>query len=263
MGPGLTQGFFGYRDYDLGSTNCLVCWGTDPLASNRMVPNMMNQFPGIVKRGTVIAVDPRLSNVAAKAHEWLPILPGTDGALAGAIAHVLLTEGRVDEGLGFMQQASSSWTGLNSFMQTHNWWHLALFLLEDGRADEALQLHDSQVWGVVPAYSQDQIGSISLLARLELEGVDVGQRWQQLAPYLLARQHDHVLPFLDLQYLYGLARAGEWEAAQSLLASMQNHAEQLTQPQLRTIWRQVCLPAAQGLLAYAQGLYQAAADLLG
>ena len=180
-----------------------------------------------------------------------------------ALAHVLLTEGRVDEGLGFMKQASSSWTGLNSFMQTHNWWHLALFLLEDGRADEALQLHDSQVWGVVPAYSQDQIGSISLLARLELEGVDVGQRWQQLAPYLLARQHDHVLPFLDLQYLYGLARAGEWEAAQSLLASMQNHAEQLTQPQLRTIWRQVCLPAAQGLLAYAQRLYQAAADLLG
>lgn len=93
MGPGLTQGFFGYRDYDLGNTNCLVAWGCDPLASNRMVPNVMHHFPGIVKRGTVIAVDPRLSNIAAKAHEWLPINPGTDGALAGAIAHVLLTEG--------------------------------------------------------------------------------------------------------------------------------------------------------------------------
>ncbi|OGB20785.1 MAG: dehydrogenase [Burkholderiales bacterium RIFCSPLOWO2_02_FULL_57_36] len=93
MGPGLTQGYFGYRDYDLANTNCLVAWGCDPLASNRMVPNMMNRFPDIVKRGTVIAVDPRLSNVAAKAHEWLPISPGTDGALAGAIAHVLLTEG--------------------------------------------------------------------------------------------------------------------------------------------------------------------------
>jgi anaerobic selenocysteine-containing dehydrogenase len=32
MGPGLTQGFFGYRDYDLGNTNCLVVWGCDPLA---------------------------------------------------------------------------------------------------------------------------------------------------------------------------------------------------------------------------------------
>ncbi len=93
MGPGLTQGFFGYRDYDLEKTNCMVAWGCDPLASNRMVPNVIHRFGEIVARGTVIAVDPRLSNVAAKAHEWLPLKPGTDGALAGAIAHVLLTEG--------------------------------------------------------------------------------------------------------------------------------------------------------------------------
>lgn len=93
MGPGLTQGFFGYRDYDLGRTNCLVAWGADPLSSNRLVPNTINKFGDILARGTVIAVDPRLSNVAAKAHEWLPIKPGTDGALAGAIAHVLLAEG--------------------------------------------------------------------------------------------------------------------------------------------------------------------------
>jgi len=93
MGPGLTQGFFGYRDYDLAHTNCLVVWGTDPLASNRMVPNTIHRFGEILARGKVIAVDPRLSTSAAKAHEWLPIKPGTDGALAGAIAHVLLTEG--------------------------------------------------------------------------------------------------------------------------------------------------------------------------
>jgi anaerobic selenocysteine-containing dehydrogenase len=93
MGPGLTQGFFGYRDYDLEKTNCLVVWGCDPLASNRMVPNAIKRFHEIVARGTVITVDPRLSNAATKSQEWLPIKPGTDGALAGAIAHVLLTEG--------------------------------------------------------------------------------------------------------------------------------------------------------------------------
>jgi len=93
MGPRFTQGFAGYRDYDLEKTNCLVLWGTDPLASNRQVPNTIHRFHEIVARGTVITVDPRLSNAAAKSHEWLPVLPGTDGALAGAIAHVLLTEG--------------------------------------------------------------------------------------------------------------------------------------------------------------------------
>ncbi|MDP1900334.1 MAG: molybdopterin-dependent oxidoreductase [Rubrivivax sp.] len=93
MGPGLTQGFFGYRDYDLERTNCLVVWGCDPLASNRMVPNTIRRFHEIAARGLVVSVDPRLSNAAGKAQEWLPIKAGTDGALAGAMAHVLLTEG--------------------------------------------------------------------------------------------------------------------------------------------------------------------------
>lgn len=93
MGPGLTQGFFGYRDYDLANTQCLVIWGCDPLASNRQVPNTIHHFGEIMGRGKIIVVDPRMSTSAAKAHEWLPIKPGTDGALAGAIAHVLLTEG--------------------------------------------------------------------------------------------------------------------------------------------------------------------------
>jgi anaerobic selenocysteine-containing dehydrogenase len=93
MGSGYTQGFFGYRDYDLAKTTCLVVWGTDPLSSNRQVPNAINKFGDIFDRGTVIAVDPRLSASAAKANEWLPINPGEDGALAAGIAHVLLTEG--------------------------------------------------------------------------------------------------------------------------------------------------------------------------
>lgn len=93
MGPGYTQGFFGYRDYDLANTKCLVIWGCDPLSSNRQVPNTIKHFGEIFERGSVIVVDPRLSASAAKANEWLPIKPGEDGALACAIAHVLLTEG--------------------------------------------------------------------------------------------------------------------------------------------------------------------------
>ncbi|MBI5442120.1 MAG: molybdopterin-dependent oxidoreductase, partial [Deltaproteobacteria bacterium] len=93
MGPGYTEGFFGYRDYDLANTNCLVAWGADPLSSNRQVPNAINKFSDILDRGTVITVDPRLSASAAKSQEWLPLRPGTDGALASALAHVILVEG--------------------------------------------------------------------------------------------------------------------------------------------------------------------------
>ncbi len=93
MGPGLTEGYFGYRDYDLVSANCLVVWGCDPVSSNRQIPNAINKFGELIDRGSLICVDPRLSTSAAKANEWLPLRPGTDGALASAIAHVILTEG--------------------------------------------------------------------------------------------------------------------------------------------------------------------------
>ena len=93
MGPGLTQGYFGYRDYDLVNTQCLVVWGCDPVSSNRIVPATIKHLGDIIARGSLITVDPRMSTSAAKSHEWLPIKPGTDGALASAMAHTILVEG--------------------------------------------------------------------------------------------------------------------------------------------------------------------------
>ena len=180
-----------------------------------------------------------------------------------ALAHVMLTQGRIREGTDFMASVSDTWTGLNSFMVTHNWWHQALFLLEQDRQAEVLALYDHQVWGVVKEYTQDQINAVSLLARLELAGVDVGNRWADVADHLALRLSDHVLPFLDLQYLYGLARAGRTEAARTLLKNTEVHAATRTEAHERTVWQQVCVPAAHGLLAHAQGDWATAAQQLG
>jgi len=172
----------------------------------------------------------------------------------------MLTEGRVEEGRAFMQEVSATWVGLNSFMETHNWWHLALFLIEQD-AQAALELYDRHVWGVCKPYSQDQIGAVSLLARLELAGVDVGDRWQDVSAYLAARTHDLVQPFLTLQYLYGLARAGRGEADE-LLRAVEAFAPQA--PEIsRAAWQQVTVPACRGLLAHARGEPARAAEQLG
>ncbi|CAN7309093.1 tetratricopeptide repeat protein [Acidovorax sp. LjRoot66] len=181
-----------------------------------------------------------------------------------ALAHVMLTQGRIAEGTDFMASVSDTWTGLNSFMVTHNWWHQALFLLEKERHAEVLALYDQQVWGVVKEYTQDQINAVSLLARLELAGVDVGRaRWDDLAGHLALRLSDQVLPFLDLQYLYGLARAGRVDEARTLLRHIEAHAASRTEAHERTVWQQVCVPAAHGLLAHATGDWATAARQLG
>jgi hypothetical protein len=178
-----------------------------------------------------------------------------------ALAHVMLTQGRIHEGHQFLCEVSNSWVGLNSFMVTHNWWHQALFALELEEDEEVLSLYDRQVWGVVKDYSQDEVNAVSLLARLELAGVDVGDRWQDLADHLLQHVADQVLPFLDMQYLYGLARAGRPEADQ-LLRNIEAHAAQVV-PALQHAWQRVCVPASRGLLAHARADWQRAVDEMG
>ena len=93
FGAQCTEGYWGYRDYDLENTKYVICFGGDPLASNRQVPNAIRQWGKVLDQATVAVIDPRLSTTAAKAHEWLPVKPGEDSALACAMAHVILSEG--------------------------------------------------------------------------------------------------------------------------------------------------------------------------
>ena len=178
-----------------------------------------------------------------------------------ALAHVMLTQGRIEEGARFLEDVASTWTDLNSFMITHLWWHAALFALGRGRFARALEIYDRHCWGVAKEYSQDQVGAVSLLARIELAGVDVGPRWQELADYLAARAEDTVQPFLTLQYLYGLARAERAEA-RALLAAVRRRVDSAP-AHSREMWRDVAVPASEGLYAYTRRDYDRAWRELG
>jgi len=167
-----------------------------------------------------------------------------------ALAHVMLSTGRVREGVEFLGHAQRTWTDLNSFMYTHNWWHKALFHISLGDSAAVFDAYDNHVWGIEPTYSQDQVGAVSLLARMEIAGLDVGDRWQKLAEYLRPRASDVIQPFLTLQYLYGLARA-DCAEADALLATVEEKAR-TSQAFDRLVWREVALPAARGVYAHAR-----------
>jgi hypothetical protein len=173
-----------------------------------------------------------------------------------ALAHVMLTRGEIDAGAAFLESMADTWTGLNSFMLTHLWWHLALFYISQGRVSAALAAYDDHCWSVAKNYSQDQIGAISLLARFEMAGIEVGSRWTDLGTHLAARARDTTLPFLTVQYLYGLARAGRPEAAE-LLDAVRRHAGEAPAFS-REVWAAVALPASEGLYAHARGDHERA-----
>jgi tetratricopeptide (TPR) repeat protein len=178
-----------------------------------------------------------------------------------ALAHVMLSTGRVREGVDFLDRAQRTWTDLNSFMYTHNWWHKALFHISLGDRQAVFDAYDNHVWGIEPTYSQDQVGAVSLLARMEIAGLDVGDRWHKLAEYLRPRTRDVIQPFLTLQYLYGLARA-DFAEARTLLNVVEDKAAS-SDTFDRLVWRDVALPAARGVYAHARRDWAAAARNLG
>lgn len=137
FGSYYTEGYWGYRDYDLDKTRYVLCWGADPLSSNRQVPHAISIWGNVRDRATIAVIDPRLSSTAAKAHEWLPVIPGEDGALAVAIAHVILTEGLWNKNFvgDFVDGNNLFKTGQtvpeDVFAEKHTyglvrWWNLAL-----------------------------------------------------------------------------------------------------------------------------------------
>jgi tetratricopeptide (TPR) repeat protein len=178
-----------------------------------------------------------------------------------ALAHCLEARGRLVEGVDFLHSMVDAWEDRHSFMRGHNWWHLALFLIDLDRTDEALAVHDAHVWAEDRELADNQANAISLLARLELRGLAVGGRWTAIVPYVKDRLHEHYSPFLDLQYLYALARASERSAVTEMLASLEDRAER-AKPFEREAWADCAVPAAHGLAAHAKGDCVEAARLL-
>ncbi|MEP1961598.1 tetratricopeptide repeat protein [Tateyamaria sp.] len=178
-----------------------------------------------------------------------------------ALAHVYLTRGQVQEGTAFLESVAHYWSDLNSFMHSHNWWHLALFYISAGRHDDLLAAYDTHVWGLSKDYSQDQVGAVSLLARMEFAGVDVGDRWQDVADHVAKRGADTTSPFLSLQYLYALGRTQKAEA-EALLNAFEARAEDTTRHDHQT-WADVAIWAAHGIAAHAAGDYDDTIRFLG
>jgi tetratricopeptide (TPR) repeat protein len=174
-----------------------------------------------------------------------------------ALAHVFETHGRLDEGISFLEKASPGWSTRSIFMREHNYWHLALFHLDHDEPAKALDICDRQLWGTWPDFAQEQIGAISMLWRLELRGVDVGNRWVPVAAAVMQRGVEHLWPFHDLHYIHAISRNGSAAQTAGFMATMMQKAERAG-----GVWKAVAVPAARAIVACNQGRHDEACDLL-
>jgi cysteine desulfurase NifS len=82
---------------DVEHSRLVVVWGTNPATDSP--PIEMNRIMAAKSRGArVVVIDPRRTATAKAAEaQWVPIRPGTDGALALGMCNVLIEEELYDE----------------------------------------------------------------------------------------------------------------------------------------------------------------------
>lgn len=79
---------------DLDHAGCILFWGYNPTVAR--LAHAVSTGTALKRGARLIVVDPRRAGLAGRADLWLQVRPGTDGALALAIAHVMIERGWYD-----------------------------------------------------------------------------------------------------------------------------------------------------------------------
>ncbi len=185
---------------------------------------------------------------------------------AHAVAHTLVMQARADEGADFLEPLSANW-GRSNQIAHHCWWHLCLFLLEQGHYDRILELLDTKVRNpesplvkAMPDATIDLQNVASLLTRLELRGVDVGDRWNTIAEICGGRVHDHANPFSSAHDAMALAAVGRFDLVDTLVDSMQKVDG--GQGPVAAATRIIGVPLVEAMAAHRTCDYNKVVDLL-
>jgi hypothetical protein len=178
-----------------------------------------------------------------------------------ALAHVMETANRQDEGITFLKETRPYWSPAH-FMAGHNGWHLAVYLIEQGRFDEVLAGFDSfAIPKLADDATLDRIDASSLLWRLELRGVDIGDRWERVARAWMAHVDDHVLAFNDLHCALAAARSPDPGYIKRLRRSLDDELGRENGHYGR-VMAEVGRPLIEGALAFADGDYRGAVEAI-
>lgn len=161
-----------------------------------------------------------------------------------AVAHALAESGDSRAGASWMREQRAQWS-VKSRMRTHNAWHLAMFDVDAGRLDTAINLLDQALLPAADLWPLDACDAVALLWRLGKAGVDVGSRWKRLSDAFQGFWEAGFWPYVDLHAAIAHGEAEELLRLRALEGSIAScaanegfaadRARRLTQPALRAL----------------------------
>ena len=178
-----------------------------------------------------------------------------------ALTHVFEMQARVEEGMNFLEATREDWAHPENGFAFHNGWHLALFHMDRGDFAAALGIYDQALTGAL-AMAMSRLDATALLWRLELEGADVGDRFERVAD---AWQGDleaegGYYAFNDFHAALAFAATGRGAAIRSLREKLDASAwERGSNGEMARV---VGIDASEAVIAFRERRYGEAADRL-
>jgi len=181
-----------------------------------------------------------------------------------AVAHAYAASGQNRAGASWMHEQHAQWE-TESRMRTHNAWHLAIFELDSGKHEHALEILDRWLLPASHDSLLDACDATTLMWRLELEGLDAGKRWQRLSD-AFDQSTPGFWPYIDLHAGFAHLQAMHISRAHRLRTAVRActrgddyaalRARKITLPGLNAMWtRAIGQPAkASDMFAALQPL---------
>ncbi|WP_172387940.1 tetratricopeptide repeat protein [Streptomyces sp. MNP-20] len=180
-----------------------------------------------------------------------------------AVVHALEMQGRHEDGIAYLDARTGAWSAGN-YLNVHNWWHYALYLLETGRTDKVLAVYDTALHhdGSAGA-AMELLDAAALLWRLYLAGADTGGRWPVLAEAWARRGDGPHYAFNDVHAVMAYVGAARTGDAQRLIRERERWLREAgAGPSNVSMTAEIGLPVCRALVAYGQRRYAEVVDLL-
>jgi len=185
---------------DFEDTAYALVFGWNLLAATKwiLLPGIWNR--GRAKGAKMVYVDPFYNQTAAKADEWVPIRPGTDGAMALAIGHVLLKKNLIDKAyidewcVGFDEYAkyvadkTPEWAEKISSVPAKNIERIATEMGETAKAGKPVCI---DVWSGPGHHTNATLGGYAITVLPALLGM-IDKPGTMIEPFKIGNQHHSV-----------------------------------------------------------------------
>jgi tetratricopeptide (TPR) repeat protein len=182
-----------------------------------------------------------------------------------AVVHSYEMRGMVETGISFMHDRRAHW-GAGNLFTVHNWWHLALYLCEAGRYEDALAIYDAEVHhDGSSGVTLEMLDASALLWRLTLDDVDTGDRYTTLARAWEGQLFDQPwYVFNDFHGVVALCGAARLDDARGVVERLERFADgDAAEPGTnRAMTAEIGVPASRAIVAFTEGRYDDVVDEL-